>query len=151
MLLITFVLWLGHPKASIQTYFDAPSQSRVHPSNRNFVNIWKTYGPIWKFLTPMHSGKRYLPKSTQQRHFQSLLFSWKIIVLKAQTPKAKDTISIKGPHEFNSYRYRAYMVCIGKLRFSAFQRTPYILCSVNSSHFIVKKAYFAFYSISQFL
>ena len=150
-MLISFVLWLGHPKASIQTYFDAPSQSRVQPSNRNFVNIWKTYGPIWKFSTPLHSGERYLLRSTQQHNFQSRLFSCKIIVLKAQRCKAKHTISIKGPHELNYYSYSAHRVCVGKLRFSAFQRTPYILCSVNSSHFIVKKAYFAFYSISQFL
>ena len=32
-----------------------------------FVNISKSYGPIWKFLKPLRSGERYLPSGNISR------------------------------------------------------------------------------------
>ena len=40
-----------------------------------------------------------------------------------------------GQIKTNYYSYRAHRVCVGKLRFSAFQRTSYNLCSFISSPF----------------
>ena len=83
-------MYLVQPKACKPILMLRAKAERIFPIETLslIVNIGKSYGPIWKFSTPLHSGERYLPRSTQQHNFQSLFFSCKIIILKAQKSMA---------------------------------------------------------------